>query len=106
MLAGLDRQETHKRNLHAGQGSQGIPGRVRNIQPGAIASHADKDKGVEGEKAGNEGITTPRGNHITVEQSTESPPKHRPLLQSLDPQIKGKDEKENSNGFVVVAASN
>ena len=104
MLAGLDGQEANEGNLHASQCSKGIPGRVRHVQPGAVAAHADEDEGVQGQKAGDEGVTSPRGNHVAVEQGAESAPQHGTQLQRLDPEVEGKDQQENGDGLVVVAA--
>src|SRR5437667_2781263 len=61
---------------------------------------------MQGKQASNEGISTPRRYHVAVEESTESPPKHGTKLQGLDPEVEGKDEKENGDGLVVVRAGN
>lgn len=106
VLAGLDGKEANKGNLHASECAEGIPGSVRNVQPSAVAAHADEDEGVERQKAGNEGVATPRGNHVAIEEGAERSPQHGPLLQRLDPEVESEDEQENRNGFVVVAASN
>ena len=106
MLAGLDGQETDKGNLHAGQCSQCIPTGIRNVKPSAVAAHADENKGVKRKETGDEGITTPGSNHVTVKEGAKSSPEHGSELQSLNPQVEGEDQKENGNGFVVVAASN
>ena len=105
VLAGLDRQETHEGNLHAGKRSQGIPAAVADIESCAKSTHADEDEGVHGEQAGDEGIATPRRHHVSVEEGAESSPEHGTQLKSLDPQVEGKDEKENGDGLVVVRAS-
>lgn len=103
MLATPNGQETHKRNLHASEGAQRIPRRVANIQPGAIPAHADEHKRMQRQQIGNEHITTPRANHVPIEERTHGAPKHGAILDRLDPQEEGEDEQENSNGLVVVA---
>lgn len=60
---------------------------------------------MQGKQTGNEGIASPGGHHVAVEEGAESSPEHRAKLQRLDPEVEGKDEQEYSNGFVVVAAS-
>ena len=104
MLAGLNRQEPDKGNLHAGQGSKSIPRRVADVEAVAVAAHADEDKGVQGKDAGDEGVAAPRSHHVSVEESAESAPEHGAKLESLDPEIEGEDEKENGDGLIVVAA--
>lgn len=61
---------------------------------------------MEGQKAGNKGVASPGGNHVAIEEGTESTPQHGTLLQCLDPEIEGEDEQEDRNSFIVVAASN
>ena len=46
MVATPDRQEPNKRNLHTSKCAQSEPSRVADIQPGTVAPHADKHKGV------------------------------------------------------------
>ena len=74
MLAGANRQESHKGNLHTGQGTQGIPSGVGDVESSAVSAHANEDKGVQGHQTGNECVATPRGHHVTVEESTQSSP--------------------------------
>lgn len=76
MLASLDRSESNKRNLHTGQRSQRVPGSVTDVETSAVSSHADKDKGVHGQQASNEGITAPRSHHVAIEKGTEGTPEH------------------------------
>lgn len=106
VLRSLDRQETNKRNLHAGKRSESIPCRIAHIQAGAVSAHADQDERMHGEKTGNESISSPGRHHVTVEEGTKGAPEHRTKLESLDPQVERKYEKENGNGLVIVAASN
>lgn len=104
VFAGLHRKETNKGNLHAGQRSESIPRRVANVKTGAVSAHADQNEGVHGQEAGNEDIATPRGDHVAVEDGAQRSPQHGTKLESLDPEEEGKDEKENGDGLVVVAA--
>lgn len=104
MLARLDWQEADKGNLHAGQCPQRIPSGIADIEAGAVPAHADENEGMHGEETGDEGVSTPRRHHVSVKQCAEGSPKHGAQLERLDPQIKGEDEKEDGNGFVVVAA--
>ena len=81
VLARLDRQETDEWNLHAGQGSQSIPGSVADVETSAVSAHADQDKGMQWEETGDEGISAPRRHHVSVEQRAESAPQHGTQLQ-------------------------
>lgn len=47
MLASLDWQEADKRNLHAGQCSQSIPGGVADVEARAVSAHADQDQRMD-----------------------------------------------------------
>lgn len=60
---------------------------------------------MEGDEIGDEDITTPRRDHITVEQRGQSTPHDGAVLDGLDPQVEGEDEEENGNCFVIVAPS-
>ena len=60
---------------------------------------------MQGKQAGDEGVTSPGGNHVSVEESAEGTPQHRPLFQRFDPKVEGEDEQEDGDGLVVVAAS-
>lgn len=105
MLASLNRQEANKRNLHTGKRSESIPSGVAHIETGAVSSHADQNERVHGQKTGDEGVTTPRRHHVSVEEGAKSTPKHGAKLEGLDPEVEGENKKENSDGFVVVTAS-
>jgi hypothetical protein len=61
---------------------------------------------MERDQVGNEDISTPSRNHVSVEKSTQSAPESGSNFESLDPEEEGKDEKENGNSLVIVAASN
>lgn len=106
MLAGLDRQKANKRNLHAGKRSQCIPCRVTDIEPCAVTAHADQNKGMQRKDTCDEGISTPGGHHVSIEQCAQSAPKHGAKLQSLDPEEEGEDQEENCDGLVIIAACN
>lgn len=58
---------------------------------------------MERQQTSDESITTPRCDHVAVEESAEGTPEHRSKLQCLDPEIECKDEQENGNGLVIVA---
>lgn len=60
---------------------------------------------MQGKQAGDEGVTSPRGNHVAVKEGAEGTPQHGALLQRLDPEVEGEDEQEDGDGLVVVAAS-
>lgn len=106
VVAAADRQEADERDLHAGQRAQCVPGRVADVQPGAEPSHADEDEGVQGQHVGDEDVSTPRADHVSVEQGTQASPHHTALFDRLDPQVEGEDQQEDCNGLVVVAARN
>lgn len=58
MLTGLDRLETNKWHLHASKCTDGIPGGVCHVKATGEPPHEDKDKGMEGDHVGDEGVTT------------------------------------------------
>jgi hypothetical protein len=99
-------QEADKGNLHTGKRSKRIPGRVADVQTRAVSAHAQQDKDVQGEQVGDEDITTPGRDHVSVEQGGKGTPHDRTLLDTLDPEIEGEDEQEDGNGLVVVTACN
>lgn len=59
---------------------------------------------MEGNEAGNEGIATPGGDHVAVEEGAKGTPKDGAQLQGLDPEEEGKDEKEDGDSFVIIGA--
>ena len=104
MLAGLDWQEADERNLHARQSAQGIPGGIADVEPRAIPAHENQRERVDWEQAGDESVSTPRGNHVAVEEGAHGAPEHGALLQCLDPEEEGKDQEEDGDGLIVVAS--
>ena len=59
---------------------------------------------MERNHTSDEDISTPRGNHVAVEESTKSSPEHGAQLQGLDPEVEGEDKEEDGNGLVIVAS--
>lgn len=106
MLATANWQKTDERNLHAGQRAECVPTAVADVESRAVSSHADQDKDVERDQVGDENVSAPSRNHVAVEQGTQCTPECGSELHSLDPQIERKDEQENGNGLIVIAASN
>lgn len=105
MVAGADRQEVDEGNLHSAQQSDNVPGGVCNVDPTAISSSQAKDKSVQGDQVGNEGIATPGSGHPVVEESAQRSPHHRSLLDGLDPEEEGEDQQEDGNGLIIITAS-
>lgn len=99
-------QETNEGNLHTRKRAECIPRSVADVEPGAVASHADQHEGVQRQQVGDEDISTPCGDHVAVEQRGQRAPEHGTLLDSLDPQVEGEDEEEDGDSLVVVATSN
>lgn len=106
MVTVADGKETDKGNLHARKRAERVPGGVADVQTRAVPAHAQQDKDVQREQVGDEDITTPGRDHVSVEESSEGAPHDGTLLDTLNPQVEGEDEEEDGNGFVVVAASN
>lgn len=104
MVAVPNRQEPDKWNLHAGQSSQGIPRIIADIQARAVPSHTDKDDNMERDKVGDEDISAPSRNHVSVGQRGQCSPHDRAILDRLNPEVEGKDKEEDCNSFIVVAA--
>ena len=61
---------------------------------------------MEGQQAGDEGVATPGGDHVAIEEGTEGAPQHGAELEGLDPEVEGEDEEEDGDGLIVVAAGN
>lgn len=102
MLTGADRRETDKWNLHSGNCTESIPGGIRNIKSAAVSAHADQDERVERHQTSDEGVTTPRGDHVSVEESAQRTPHDGAQLEGLDPQVEGEDQEEDGNCLVIV----
>ena len=105
MITVADGQETDKGNLHARKRAERVPGRVADVQTRAVSAHAQQNKDVQRKQVGDEDVTTPGRDHVSVEESSEGTPHDGTLLDTLDPQVEGEDEEEDGNGFVVVTAS-
>lgn len=105
MVTVADGQETDKGNLHARKRAQRVPGGVTDVKTRAVSAHAQQDKDVERKQVGNEDITTPGRDHVSVEERSESTPHDGALLDALDPEVEGEDEEEDGNGFIVVTSS-
>lgn len=103
MLATSYREESDERNLHTGQSAQREPGAVAHVKSWAISAHANKNKRMKREQVGDEDVATPSRHHVAVEQSSQSAPHGRSVLDCLDPQIEGEDQEENRYSFIVIA---
>jgi hypothetical protein len=106
VLATPDRQEADKRNLHTGQCTKSKPRGVADIKPGRVTAHEDQHQGMQGQQIGDEDIASPSRNHVAIKECRQGTPSDGTFLDSLDPEIEGEDEKEDGNGFVIIAASN
>lgn len=104
MLTGADGRETDEWDLHSGNCAESIPGGVRDIESAAVSTHADQDERVEGHQTSDEGVATPRSDHVSVEESAQRTPHDGAQLEGLDPQVEGEDQKEDGNGLIVVRA--
>ena len=98
-----NRQEAHKRNLHTRQRAQRIPGRVADVQPWTEPPHADQHKSMQRQQVGDEDVSTPRADHVSIEQRRQGTPHDTADFYRLNPEIKGEDEQEDGNRLVVVA---
>jgi len=58
VLAGANRLESNERDLHAGEGSNGVPRAVSDIQTMGEAAHKHQHERVHGDHVGNEDIST------------------------------------------------
>lgn len=105
MLATPDGQEADEGDLHAGQGSQSVPSCVADVQPGAETAHADQHESMQGQQVGDEDVSTPRADHVSVEQRRQTTPHDASNLDGLDPEVEGEDQKEDGNCLVVVTSS-
>ena len=106
VIAVANGQETDKGNLHAGKRAQRIPTCVADVQTRAVSAHAQQDKDVERKQVGDEDVSTPGRDHVSVKQCGESAPHDGTQLDTLDPQVESEDEEEDGNGLVVVTSSN
>lgn len=92
MFTGANWQETHEWNLHACQRTKSVPGAVADIHSWTESAHAHQDEYVKRDQVGDEDVSSPSRNHISVEKSAECAPECRTELQSLDPKEEGKYE--------------
>jgi hypothetical protein len=67
MFTTSDRQESYERDLHACQRAKSIPGAIADIYSWTKASHANQHKYVKRNQIGNEDVSSPSRNHISVE---------------------------------------
>lgn len=106
VIAAPDWQETDEWNLHTCKRTETIPGGVADVQSGAVSAHADEHESVKGQQVGDEDVSTPCRHHVSVEKGSQSTPGDGTQLQTLDPQVEGKDEQEDGDGLVVVTTCN
>jgi hypothetical protein len=57
MLARSHRLEADERNLHTGKSTNGIPGRISNIEPVSETTHEDENKSMQRNHVRNECVT-------------------------------------------------
>lgn len=105
MFTASDGKEPDERNLHACQSTEGVPSGVADVQPGAETTHADQNERMQRQKVGDEHVSAPSADHVTVEERSEATPHDASNLDGLDPQVEGEDQQEDGNCLVVVAAS-
>ena len=60
---------------------------------------------MQGDKIGDEDVTSPSRHHVAVEERCESSPHDRSVLDSLNPKEECENKQENSNGLIVVTPS-
>lgn len=104
MITASDRQEANEWNLHASKCAQSIPCCIAHVQSWTKSAHADQYESMQGEQIGDENVSTPRADHVSIEQGTESSPHNAALLHSFDPQVEGKHQQKDGNGLIIVAA--
>ena len=85
MVAASNGQEAYEWDLHAGQSPQGIPCRLAHVEPGTEPSHADQDKSMQGQQIGDEHVSAPGADHVSVEQGTKASPHRASLFHGFDP---------------------
>ena len=104
MLAGFHGEKANKRNLHACKSTESIPSSIAHVETVAKSAHADQNKRMERKNTGNECIATPRSDHVSVKQSTQSTPQHGTELERFDPKVEGEHEEEDGNCLVIVTS--
>lgn len=102
MLVGLNCEKADKGNLEAGHCASSVPSCVADVETVAVTAHANESESMDGQETCNEGISTPRCNHVAVRQGAKTAPNHGAPLQGLDPEEEGEDKEENGDGFVIV----
>src|SRR4051794_11398269 len=106
MLTATDWQEAHKGDLHACQCAKRKPSCIADVQSRAVSPHADQNEYVQRNQVRDEDIASPRRDHVSIEQSAEATPEGGSQLDSFNPQVEGEYQEENSDSFVIIAASN
>jgi len=95
-----------ERHLHRGEGTNRVPAGVGDIEPGRKAAHEDEHKGVQRDHIGNEDVSSPRCDHIEVEDGGNGAVECRTLLHGTDPGPECEHEEEDSDRLVVVGSGN
>jgi hypothetical protein len=106
VLATANGQESDERDLHTRERAERIPRAVADIESGTIATHTNQNEGVQREQIRDEDVSTPCRHHVSVKQRGHGAPKHRSILNGLDPKEEGEDQQENRNSLVVITARN
>ena len=69
--------------------------------------HTDKhhQHDVDGDDVNDKHITSPRGDHVEITQSTASRDEKRASVHRLHPQIESEDQSENGHSLIIVRSS-
>ncbi len=98
---GLKADEWH---LHRGESTNRVPAGVGDIEPRRKAAHEDKHEGVQRDHICNEDVSSPRCDHVEVEDGSNGAVERRTMLHGTDPAPEGEHEEEDGDGFVVVGS--
>ena len=93
-----------ERHLHRGESTNRVPAGVGDIEPRRKAAHEDKHEGVERDHICNEDVSSPRRDHVEVEDGSDGAIERRTMLHGTDPAPEGEHEEEDGDGFVVIGS--
>ena len=102
MLRGEDCLESDEGDLHGEEGTSNVEDTVSNVKVEAESVDDDEEDNENGDDVDNEGITTPRSNHVEVSQRGDHGPEWRSGVDCLEESVETVYKGENSNTFVIV----
>lgn len=100
-----DGLEANKRHLHREDGAQTVEACVGHVEARGVASCEAEHEDMERYEVNDEDVAAPGRDHVKVGECTEHRPGNAAGAYRSQPQEVGKEQSEDRNTLVVVAAS-